>query len=168
MIWAYLSWWWWVVVDLGQNFKMNNLIWDVSEFCLAGLGLNLICAYLGINFKNMMWSGFKLGHRSGAKSVFTDLGRKSRFLYPIWDLPFFYKTVGVTCDVKAESGRSRDHARAFLSGETSSDFARFYYYNSEQFETENHFLRIEKESKWNRLIYIYRLGINVWGNYIER
>ena len=33
-------------------------------------------------------------------------------------------------------------------------------------ETENHFLRIEMESKTNRF-YIYRLGINVWGNYIE-
>ena len=35
------------------------------------------------------------------------------------------------------------------------------------FETENHFLRIKMESKWNRF-YIYRLGSNVWGNYIER
>ena len=38
--------------------------------------------------------------------------------------------------------------------------------NFRTIETENHFLRIEMESKTNRF-YSYRLSINVWGNYIE-
>ena len=38
--------------------------------------------------------------------------------------------------------------------------------NFRTIETENHFLRIKMESKTNRF-YIYRLSINVWGNYIE-